>query len=535
MNDVILRDATIITMDDRRSIARGLWVRGDRVVAAGDPEALTAQAGRGVRTVSLAGATVVPGFNDVHCHISGYAYKMSGADCSQPGAPDITAIQSLLRRQSTSTPAGAWVSGHGYVEYKLAEHRHPTRWELDEAVPARPAALYHTSGHVVVVNSIGFREAGYTDASTDPPGGQLGRVEHGRPNGVIYNRPMFELLDRNYDRDLRSMGPAERADMLARACAEYASLGITSLSDAAGYATNMTFRMFRDAEVAGKLTLRVSAMFNERVGDCVIDAGMTTGYGSDRLQVGAIKVFGDGGMSSRTAAVGQAYLTPPYDTGTLFYERDELAAIIRKYHGAGFQVAIHAQGDVGVRTALLAYEDVIGRGSGNPMRHRIEHGGCLYPDLLAQAAAVGIHVASQPAYLSVLGDGYFEAFGDDTAQMLYPFASIRKAGLVIGGSSDSPVVTASPLTGIRDAVLRRTDDGRSIGSSERLTAMEAIELYTRDAAWLSHHERIKGSLEPGKLADYVVLAENPLDVEPERIADIKVLQTVVGGEVVYEG
>lgn len=533
--DLILRDCTVVTMDAARSVAPGLWVRGDRIAGAGDPERLAARAGPDARVVSLGGATIVPGFNDVHCHISSYAYQLAAADVSQPAAPDIAAIQARLRKQVARTAPGAWVSGWGYVEYKLREHRHPTRWELDEAISDRPAVIYHTSGHVCVTNSAGLYAAGYTDDSPDPPGGQLGRDEDGRANGVFYNHAMFALLDANYDRDLRAMSSDQRARMMAAGCRDYAALGITSCSDAAGSATNMTFRMFRDAEAAAALSVRIAAMFNEKAGQPAIDAGMTTGFGSEWLQVGAIKIFADGGMSSRTAAVDQAYLTPPYDTGTLFYERDDLAGIIRRYNDAGFQVAIHAQGDAGIRTALGAFEDVIGRGSGNPLRHRIEHGGCLYPALLKDAVEVGIHVASEPAYLSALGDGYFEAFGDDSAQMLYPFASIRKAGLVLGGSSDNPVVTAAPLVGLRDAVVRRTDGGRSIGSSERLTAMEALEIYTRDAAWLSHHESIKGSLEPGKLADYVVLAENPLEVEPSRIADIKVLQSVAGGRTTYEG
>jgi predicted amidohydrolase YtcJ len=532
--DTILRDATILTMDDRRSIVPGLWIRGDRIAGAGDPAWLAAQAGPDARVVSLGGATVVPGFNDVHCHISGYAYSLMGVDVSQPRCPDFASIKAALVDQAARTPPGVWVSGWGYVEYKLREHHHPTRWDLDKVIGDRPAVIYHTSGHVSVVNSEGLAAAGYRDDSPDPPGGQLGRDEHGVANGVLYNFANFRLLDENYDRDLRAMTTTGRAKMLERAAREYSALGITSLSDAAGYATNITFRMFRDAEAEGRLALRIAAMFNEKVGDCLIDAGMTTGFGSEWLQVGAIKVFGDGGMSSRTAAVEEPYLTEPHDHGTLFFERDDLAAVIRKYHEAGFQVAIHAQGDVGIRTALGAYEDVLGRGSGNRMRHRIEHGGCLYPHLLKQAAEVGIHVASEPAYLSVLGDGYFEAFGDDSAQMLYPFASIRKAGLVVGGSSDAPVVTADPLVGIRDAVVRRTEGGRSIGSSEKLAPIEALELYTRDAAWLSHHERTKGSLEPGKLADYVVLAENPLEVEPERIAEVRVLRTVVGGETMYE-
>ncbi len=532
--DVILRDATVVTMDDVGATARGLWVRGDRIAGAGDPDALRSMAGPDAEVVSLHGATVVPGLIDAHCHIAIVAYLLSGVDVSQPACPDIPSLKARMREQAAKTPAGAWVTGAGFLEYKLAENRYPTRWDLDEAVPDRPAIIYHTSYHGCVVNSAAFHAAGYRDDSPDPPGGVLIRDDDGRCNGVILEAPSFALLSENLDRDLGLMTAEQHAEIMARACRYYASLGIASVMDAGATPSSTAFRTFRDADAAGTLSIRISALINQAGGQWLVDGGVTRGFGSDHLRVGGIKVFSDGGMSSRTAAVDDPYPVPPFGTGVLFFERPELAAIIRKYHEAGLQVCIHAQGDRAIRTVLEAFEDVIGRGSGNPLRHRIEHGGCMYPPLLERAAAVGIHVASQPAFFSLLGDGFLEAFGDDNGQRLYPFASIRRVGLVVGGSSDSPVITADPLLAIRDAVLRRTAAGRTIGASERLTPGEALGLYTRDAAFLIHAEQERGSLEPGKLADYVVLSENPLSIPPERISGIKVLRTVVGGRVAYE-
>ncbi len=532
--DLILRDVTVITMDDARTTAGGLWLRGDRVAGVGEPDQLKWEAGRHAEVVSLGGATIVPGMIDAHAHISSLAYMLSAADCYQPGCPDIPTMQARMREQAAKTPVGAWVTGNGYLEYKLAENRHPTRWELDAAVPDRPAVVYHTSGHACVVNSAGLRAMGFTDDSADPPGGVLGRDDRGRCDGVVFEQPMFDLADRNFETDVAAVGPAGRAEMMAAACRHYASLGLTSCSDAGASANGTAFQMFLDAEAAGGLSIRITAMINEGIGDYLITSGISGRFGNEWLEIGGIKIFADGGMSSRTAAVDEPYPVPPYGTGVLFRERAELAGVIRRFHEAGFQVGIHAQGDRAIRTTLEAYEDVIGRGSGNPLRHRIEHGGALYPKLIEQAAAVGIHVASQPGFLSILGDGFLDAFGDDNGQLLYPFASIRKAGLVVGGSSDNPVITESPLVGIRDAVVRRTEGGRTIGANERLTALEALEIYTRGSAFITHSEGVKGSLEPGKYADYVVLAENPLEVDPERIAEIKVLRTVVGGRVAFE-
>jgi predicted amidohydrolase YtcJ len=236
-------------------------------------------------------------------------------------------------------------------------------------------------------------------------------------------------------------------------------------------------------------------------------------------------------MSSRTAAIHGSYPVPPYGSGILYFELDQLTEMVRDFDTRGFQVAIHAQGDRAIETVLDAYAAL---GSpGNPRRHRIEHGGAMYGPLAARAAALGIVVASQPGFMSTLGDGFAAAFGDRSDE-LYAFGSWRRAGITVAGSSDAPVITADPLLGLRDAVLRRTGDGLVLGPAERLPVADALGLYTTQAAFAMHREGEIGSLEPGKLADFVVLDRNPLRIDPERITDIRVLATVLDGAPVYQ-
>jgi predicted amidohydrolase YtcJ len=221
----------------------------------------------------------------------------------------------------------------------------------------------------------------------------------------------------------------------------------------------------------------------------------------------------------------------------LYFERDELTEMVRDFDARGFQVCIHAQGDRAIEIVLDAYAAVlssgVAAGAGNPRRHRIEHGGAMYPPLAARAAALGIVVASQPGFLSSLGDGFLAAF-PETGDELYAFASWQRAGITVAGSSDAPVITADPRIGIRDAITRRTGDGRVLGPAERLAARDALALYTTQAAYACHRENEIGSLEPGKLADFVVLEQNPLETEPGRIPDIDVLATVLDGTPVYQ-
>lgn len=526
-DEVVYRDAEIVTADNANPLATGLWVRGEGIAGVGDADELVAAAGGAARVVSLRGSTIVPGLIDPHCHVTMLAYLLTGADCSRLAAPSIGAIRQRLADQ----PAGPerWVTGSGYAEYLLDEGRHPTRDDLDAAVPEMPCALFHLSLHLVVVNSPALAALGLADESPDPPHSWLGRDADGRLDGRLYEAMALDLLNANMRQHLDALDGPGRAAFMRRAGEHLAALGITSTSEAAADAGS--FLALREAERAGQLPVRVSAMFKHAEAGWLLQAGMTTGFGSDRLRIGAIKLFCDGGMSSRTAAVDEPYEVEPHDTGLMWYTPETLAAAIGECDAAGFQVAVHAQGERGIRTTLSAFEQVVE--PGNPRRHRIEHGGCFTPDLRTVAARLGIHVVSQPAFLSALGDGYIEAFGPARSEGLYPFASLLREGVLVAGSSDAPVIGASPLVAMRDAMLRRTDGGAHVARAEAITAAQAFDLYTRNAAFVGHHDDRVGSLEVGKLADFTVLDCNPLTSRPESLAETVVELTVVGGETVF--
>jgi predicted amidohydrolase YtcJ len=533
--ELLVEDADIVTMASGAATgpARCLLVRDGRIAAVGPAEQVRAAAGPDARVVRLDGATVLPGLIDAHCHVSDVGYLAAGADCRQPSAPDIPAIQARLREAAGRTPPGAWVTGSGYVEYQLREGRHPTRAELDVAVPDRPAVLYHTSLHACVLNSAALAEAGFADGQPDPPGGAFGRDATGRLDGVLFEGPMFALFERNFRADLARMSAAQRAGLMRGAGQHFAALGVTAACDADVRRDTLT--AFAEADEHGALPMRIYGLVVHDQVDWLLESGLR-GRHSDRLTADAVKIWADGGMSSRTAAIHGSYPVPPFGSGILSFSPAELTGMVGDFAARGFQVCIHAQGDRAIEAVLEAYAAVLGKeeeAGGNPRRHRIEHAGAMYPALTARAARLGIVVASQPGFLSTLGDGFAAAFPESSDQ-LYAFASWRRAGIPVAGSSDAPVITASPLTGIRDAVLRRTAAGRVLGPGERVTAEDALAMYTRAAAFAMHREDEIGSLEPGKLADFVVLDASPLAVDPERIGDIQVLATVLGGTPVYQ-
>jgi predicted amidohydrolase YtcJ len=539
--ELIVEDAEFVTMalaaePSPGTPARAMLIRNGRIAAVGPAGAVRAAAAPGAAVVRLDGATVIPGLIDAHCHVCDVGYLAAAADCSQPSAPDIPAIQARLRQAADRTPEGSWVTGSGYVEYKLREGRHPTRADLDQAVPGRPALVYHTSLHACVLNTAALREAGFADGQPDPQGGAFGRDRDGRLDGVVFEGPMFALFERNLRHDLARLGAAEAAGLVQGAGQRLAALGLTAASEAD--MRRDSFGAFAEADAGGLLSQRIYGLVVHDHVDWLLGAGLQ-GRRSGRLAAQAAKIWADGGMSSRTAAIHGSYPVPPYGSGILYFELDQLTEMVRDLDARGFQVAIHAQGDRAIETVLDAYAAVLagpGSGSGsagNPLRHRIEHGGAMYPPLAARAADLGIVVASQPGFFSTLGDGFAAAFGD-RGDELYAFASWRRGGITVAGSSDAPVITADPLVGIRDAVLRRTGDGLVLGPAERLSAREALELYTTSAAYAMHREGEIGSLEPGKLADFVVLDRSPLQTDPERITEIRILATVLDGTPVYQ-
>src|SRR5580693_3612400 len=372
--ELIVEDAEFVTMAGDAGPAQAMLVRDGRIAAVGPASAVRAAASPGARVVRLDGATVIPGLIDAHCHVCDVGYLAAAADCSQPSAPDIPAIQARLRDAATRTPVGSCVTGSGYVEYKLREGRHPTRADLDAAVPGRPAILFHTSLHACVLNTPALREAGLDDRQPDPPGGRFGRDREGRLDGVVYEGPTFTLLWGGLRRDMERMSAAQRAGLVARAGQHFAALGVTAACDADTRRGSLA--AYAEADEQGVLGVRIAGLVVHDEADWLLGSGLR-GRRSPRLAADSVKIWADGGMSSRTAAIHGSYPVPPYGSGIMYFAPDELTTMVAELDAHGLQVCIHAQGDRAIETVLDTYATVLGSRSGNPLRHRIEHGGSL--------------------------------------------------------------------------------------------------------------------------------------------------------------
>jgi predicted amidohydrolase YtcJ len=531
MMDKIFYNGYINTLDDDDCVYEAVGVTNGRISALGINSALKRLISPKTEIIDLQGAVMFPGFMEAHNHLSIFAYLLDGIDLSAQKARKMDDVLTLVKAESEKTPTSIWIKGSRYAEYFLVENRHPTRYDLDPVSPNNPVVLFHTSFHACVLNSRALEMFNITRESKSPQGGIIEKSTDDKPTGVLHDQAMMDVFNKLFSSDIAGMSDSELSAFCYRATQHFASRGLVFAADA--LVVPQTLRMYQVAQEAGCLPIRIYTMNYAPTADALAGAHIRTGFGSDKLRIGPIKIFADGGMSNRTAAVETPYLTPPHGKGLKIQSREELIKKVKWYNALGYQIAIHAQGDAGIRDTLDAYEAVLGDRSENPLRHRIEHGGCMYPDLLRRVMAMNIPVAVQPVFFSELGDGFIEAFGSENADRLYPFKSMLAAGIKLGGSSDCPVSELDPRRGLCGAVMRSTPSGKILGPMERLTMDEALRMYTQGSAYLSFDEFCNGTIELGKRADFTIMDADPRTVDPEEVPDIPFTMTVVGGDIVW--
>jgi len=510
--DLILKSANVITMDTRQPAAELVAVAGDKILLVGNNEELESVVGAKTRIIDCRGKTVVPGFNDAHCHIVSFVRKLFSIDLSPSSVSSIVDIKNIIYHQAQNTPPGEWLYGTDYNEFYLAEKRHPTRWDIDEVAPHHPVVLSHRSLHACVLNSLALSLAGITAETPEPSGGLIDRdLDTGEPNGLL-----FEMLGYIRDKVIPPLSERELAEGIALANKHYLSYGITSLQEATvsnDYSRWQSFCKFRES---GKLQCRVSMMLGAEARSQFQEAGLTTGAGDSQLRLGGVKIM------------------PTEVTGQLLPPQPELNEQALDSHRAGFQLAFHAIEESTVEAAITALEYVRSHSPLTGRRHRIEHCSECPPHLFERLKRLQPVVVTQPPFLYYSGERYLVTVPAKSLTWLYRIKSMLNSGLVVAGSSDSPIVPDSPMVGIYAAVTRKSESGQTLLPEECISASQAIAMYTLNAAHASFEEGIKGSITPGKLADIVVLSDDPTNVPPEQIKDIRVEMTIIGGKVVWE-
>lgn len=514
--DLLLTNAEFVTLDQP---ATAVAILGGRIVALAEVPAR--------EVVDLGGATVTPGFHDAHNHMAAYGLSLSEVDLRVTGLDELYAAVA-------NAPDGEWIVGSGYDDNKCGGH--PDRDALDRVAGGRKVWLKHTSGHMCVVNSPVLAELGIAEHPVPVDGGLVVTDAAGRPTGLLQERAqqLVDPLVLPYSLDALT-------DAIDRAGQHYLREGITSCVEAGiggGWVGRSPVELaaYQRAREQGRLRVRVELMVAADALHPVtelgrgLDLGIRTGFGDDWLGIGPVKVFADGSLIGRTAAMSQEFTDTPGQRGFLQGEPDALTETIVTAHRGGWRVATHAIGDAAIDLVLDAYEQAQQEWPRPDPRHRIEHFGVARPDQVSRAAALGVVPVPQGRFVHEIGDGMLRALGPDRVPWAYRHRSLLAAGLTVPGSSDRPVVRGAPLLGMQAMVERRTAAGAEFGPAESVTGLAALRAYTLGSAYASHQERRKGSISVGKLADLVVLSGNPATVAPAAIGEIEVLRTMVDGE-----
>lgn len=543
--DRIIENVRATTLAPDRPLVNRIGVHGGRIIGFDDDlDGVEAS-----EHIDLGGRYAVPGFHDSHLHLAGLGSSLRSLDLRPEAVPTLEKLYAVIEEAAKRVESGEWVIGRGFNQMESGGY--PQRQMLDKIAGDRPVFLSQFSGHVAVVNTAAFSAAGIPDPDTvaDPDGGVIVR-ENGVATGL--------LKEKATDLFGYAMGGETEGELLEnlKLASEHAlSLGLTSITEpgigqdryGAGMGkSSADVHYYLRALNEGLLNLRGTLMPSYHLlhdlGETSLgndkswgmDAGIRSGFGNDWLKLGAFKVQIDGAFSGHSALLKQPYQGSEKEYGVRLWDPEILGERMIQLHRLGWQIAAHAIGDEGVDIVLSIMEEAQRRYPREDPRHRIEHCGLTDDGLLDRIVAAGVLPVPQGSFIGNFGDDYIAILGEQRAHHTWRMRSFVDKGVIISGSTDAPVTSASPLYTLQCMVTRKAASGVVLGGGkENLTVEQALHAYTFGSAYADHDERNKGTLEPGKLADLTVLGEDLLSCPEESIKDIPVLATLVGGEVKF--
>lgn len=533
--DIIIYNGSVFTVNSNDDMAEAVAIKGNKILYVGSNDDVLKYKGNDTRLIDAEGASVTPGFIDAHQHFLMYGLLDHGViNVAYPKVKSIADIQELIRKDAASKKPGEWIKLNGYDHNKLAEQRHPTKEDLDAAAPNNPVQLTRCCAHMGVYNSYALKITGIGDGSAYKPEEVIKN-----PDGSLHG-----LLKETAHMDISKkveFTEQELLDGLCNADRIMAENGITSVHEAGSYG-NISTSTIQDACSSGlihtRLQLMIFDMFGKESGkkyiDSFLNTGMHTGCGNEHFRIGPAKLMLDGSSSGPSCAVIDGYTHDPANHGIQVWQQEETDAFILKLHKAGWQVTAHAVGDKAVDMMVTAIEKAQAAYPRTNCRHRIEHCGITNPELIERIKKLGIVPISNPSFITINGSDYIRYYGDRVNYM-FAMKSYLDNGIITAIGSDAPITHPNPMNSFFTALNRKDIKTRDdVGSMQKIDVKSMVRMFTYNGAYVSFEEDIKGSIEPGKLADVVVLSDNLLTHDPEAITDVTVKCTIVDGNIVYE-
>ncbi|HLJ44958.1 MAG TPA: amidohydrolase [Bryobacteraceae bacterium] len=523
--DTILVNGNIHTMDPANPEAEAVAIAGGRFLAVGTNNEVGNLSWPGVKKIDLGGRTVYPGFIDAHLHTASSGLRhLKEVNCD---LRSIAAIQAAIRERAAKTPPGNWVVGFMYDDTKTEDGRPLRVADLDAAAPNHPVFINHRGGHTSWVNSRALNIADVNDKTPDPPGGKFERGADGKLTGRAMetaNAVFRSKIHTNATRADRREGVKLITKMIAKS-------GITSVNDPQGSPEDLT--AYQDAYESGDLSVRVYGFISQALIGRMLPSGVHTGLGNEWVRVGAMKMVCDGSISERDARVSQAYVGRPNDFGILVKDEEQLYHDALPAYTAGWQIGTHANGDIAIDIVLRVYERLQRAVPRRDPRFRIEHCTVINDDLVRRIKAQGVIPTPFSSYVYYHGEKMKE-YGEERLNSMFALRSFLDAGIPATMSSDYPPGPFEPMMFLQSSVTRTDVKGHVWGPKQRIKVTEALRVATVHGAYASFEEKLKGSIEAGKLADLVVLGRDPLQEDPSTLVTIPVERTMVGGTWKFE-
>jgi predicted amidohydrolase YtcJ len=531
--DLVVFNAKVYTVDSNVPKTEAFAVKAGRFTAVGSTEDVKGLIGKATRTYDAKQMTIVPGFIDCHNHAPGdtLLYEVLVGNPYVVEFVTIASIIDKLRAKAQQTPPGTWVEGFFFDDTKVKDNRQLNIRDLDRASKDHPVAVHHRGGHTAYYNSKALELADVNKSTPNPPGGTFDKDANGELTGRVTDRAM-EVVDKAGH---RAVFTAEQTlqrnrDSLAYISKQFVRYGLTTVHHEDG-----DLFALQQVRARGDLKHRVSYEMSGKVLEAMISSGITSGFGDEWIRLGATSEFTvDGSFSERTMALSKPYpgRTPPYQ-GNLTESQDELNAWAERVHRAGIQMNCHANGDVAIDRVLTAYERAQRLFPRSDARPKITHCTLINDDLVRRMKALDVVPAPFTSYAYYNSDK-FHFYGEDMMKHCMAFRTFLDAGIRVAAGSDFDPGPFDPRMGMQGMVTRTGWNGETWGANQRVSVDEALRINTLNGAYNSHEEAIKGSITPGKLADFVVLAYDLHTVAQDKIKDIEIVRTVVGGSTVYE-
>lgn len=532
--ETVYVNGNIYTVDHEFSKASAMAIKGQKLVYVGSDEEVEPYIGSDTEVIDLNEKTVIPGLNDGHLHFPGMALNLIQIDGFNKTKEEIL---NMVKEEVGRRDPGEWILGRGWNHELWEEKKFPTKEELDAIAPHNPVVLTRVDGHSVWVNSKALEIGGITEHTPDPTGGEVIRDTDGEPTGIL-----IDTAEEPVTSQIPPYSSERVKDGLLKAQEELFSNGITSATDAGSHLDDIEEikRLYEDGRLKVRLNVMVASGTGGETGESLVhyyQKGPEIGLYGDRFTVRSIKLMGDGSLGSRSAALLEDYHDRPGHKGNYRFTDEELYRLVKEARKHGWQVATHAIGDGAILQTINTYEKVLKEDPLDDHRWKIEHFQVATADEIRRIAELGIIPSMQPVHATSDKNMAEDRVGPERIKYSYAWRKVLDAGSYIVGGSDAPVELVNPFHGIYAAVTRMDRDGEPAGGwypEEKMTREEALRAFTIWAAKGSFEEEKKGSLEAGKLADFVVIDRDLMKISEEQLKDINVLTTVVGGEVVYE-